>query len=45
MDYLIKGGKLILYICITTLIQVISYAYSWAGWKVLKSLKRLPALY
>lgn len=44
MNYLIKEGKLILYIHITILIQMISLADSWAGWNVLKSLKMLPAL-
>lgn len=44
MNYLIKEGKLILYIHITILIQMISLADSWAGWNVPKSLKMLPAL-
>lgn len=39
MNYLIKEGELILYVHITTLIQVISLADSWAGWNVPKSLK------
>lgn len=44
MNYLIKGDELILYIHITTLIQVISSVDSRAGWNVPKSLKMLPAL-
>lgn len=45
MNYLIKGTEIILYICITAPIQVISLADSWAGWNASKSLKMLPALY